>query len=418
LVIRGVKEMLSVRGSVTTRQALVIVFVTSALLVGIPFIGMESRSVSIAQMNPTTENSPPTIDVPFFFVPHSHMLLTFTVIATDPDPADELQFTWDWGDDSALEVTSTDSADHAYSEVGSYVLTVYADDQTGLPGHNVSDWNLVEVDRMSTDSAPRITQFVKDIANVFTGQHITFTGTATDIDGDLCSMRFEFGDGTDATLVQPVANATVSVTHVYTAGGPKTAHLYAFDGVLTDQTSMSFVVGTTFTMSLATGWNLVSVPRVGYGYKASTLGLTTGDIVSTWNSTTKTYKSYITGVPANDFDILPGIGYWINVPYGNRTLTLQGSIPTTTQHTDIQVPVGGGWAMIGFSSLKTTMKAADIPGMYNFANNITTVAKYNPATKSYTSWLSFVPTINNFALAPGQAYWILASGSGTLTYDP
>jgi hypothetical protein len=56
--------------------------------------------------------------------------------------------------------------------------------------------------------------------------------------------------------------------------------------------------------------------------------------------------------------------------------------------------------------------------MYNFANNITTVARYNPATKSYTSWLSIIPTINNFALVPGQAYWVLVGQSGVLAYDP
>jgi hypothetical protein len=64
------------------------------------------------------------------------------------------------------------------------------------------------------------------------------------------------------------------------------------------------------------------------------------------------------------------------------------------------------------------MHAADIPAMFNIVDSITTVAKYNPATKAYTSWLSVIPAINNFALVPGQAYWILASRSGTLTYDP
>jgi hypothetical protein len=49
---------------------------------------------------------------------------------------------------------------------------------------------------------------------------------------------------------------------------------------------------------------------------------------------------------------------------------------------------------------------------------ITTVAKYNPPNKSYTSWLSVIPGVNNFALAPGQAYWILCSASGVLAYEP
>jgi hypothetical protein len=273
--------------------------------------------------------------------------------------------------------------------------------------------------RVGTNHAPAITQFIKDAATVVTGLKVTFTATATDADADICSMRFDFGDGSESTVVQGAVNGTVTVTHVYTAGGPKNAYVYASDGNLTTQsTAMQFVVGTTFTLNLLTGWNLVTVPRVGFGYKASTLGLTNGDTVSTWNPTTKTYKSYIVGVPVNDFNILPGTGYWINVPSGTRTLTLQGSIPTTTQYITVVVPSGGGWAMVGFNSLRTNMKAADVAAMYNIVDSLTTVAKWNPATKTYTSWLSVIPAINNYALVPGQAYWILVGDSGTLAYEP
>jgi hypothetical protein len=172
---------------------------------------------------------------------------------------------------------------------------------------------------------------------------------------------------------------------------------------------------STFTLNLVTGWNLVSVPLSGYGYEASTLGLTPGDTVSRWNSTTKIYQSHIVGVPVNDFVIDPSTGYWINVPTGTRTLTLYGVVPNATQSRTITVPPGGGWAIIGFESLKTTWHASDIPKM--FSGTITTVAKYNPATKSYSSWLSVIPSINDFLLVPGQAYWVLCD-SGVLSYVP
>jgi ABC-type transport system substrate-binding protein len=379
-------------------------------------LGQVPRPVSYARVVPVTLNSPPAIDVPDFYILRN-VPYNFTITSSDPNPRDDLRYTWDWDDGSALQVTTVNHAVHTYSQVSIFTLTVCADDLTGLPGHNVSDQGLVRF--RGIDHAPMIAQFLKNVMSVVTGEEVIFTGTATDLDDDLCIMRFDFGDGTNTTVMQLAPNATVFVSHTYTAGGPMMAYLYAFDGILTTQSSgMAFSVGTTFTLSLATGWNLVTVPRVGFGYMASTLGLTNGDTVSTWNSTTKTYKNYIVGVPVNDFSILPGVGYWINVPSGNRTLTLQGSIPTITQYITVLVPEGGGWAVVGFNSLRTDMRAADMALMYNIAESITTVSKWNPATKSYTSWLSIIPAINNFLLVPGQGYWIMTSSSGVLAYDP
>jgi hypothetical protein len=130
------------------------------------------------------------------------------------------------------------------------------------------------------------------------------------------------------------------------------------------------------------------------------------------------YQNHIVGVPVNDFTIDPSNGYWINVPSGTRTLTLVGDMPIATQSRSITVPSGGGWVIVGFASFNTSMHARDIPGMYSVAGSITTVASWNPVTKTYTSWLSVIPTVNNFALVPGQAYWILCGASGTLTYTP
>jgi hypothetical protein len=174
---------------------------------------------------------------------------------------------------------------------------------------------------------------------------------------------------------------------------------------------------STFTLTLVTGWNLVSVPLSDYGYKASTLGLNPGDTVSRWDSTTKTYKSYIVGVPVNDFSIAPGAGFWINVPTGTRSLSLYGYVPNTTQTIDITVPTGGGWSLIGFLGF-TIRHASDLPGMWNGTGPIAVVATYNPLTKSYTTWLSVIPSVNDFLIEPGHGYWIMTSGSGTLTYVP
>jgi len=60
-----------------------------------------------------------------------------------------------------------------------------------------------------------------------------------------------------------------------------------------------------------------------------------------WDSATKTYKTYVVGLPLNDFNIVASAGYWIYAASA-KTLTLQGSVPTVQQTKAITVPTGGG----------------------------------------------------------------------------
>ncbi|MEM4276714.1 MAG: hypothetical protein QXQ13_04415 [Thermoplasmata archaeon] len=172
-----------------------------------------------------------------------------------------------------------------------------------------------------------------------------------------------------------------------------------------------------FVLQLKAGWNLVTVPPVGYGYKASTLGLNTGDTVARWDPATQKYdKTYIVNVTPpslTDFDILPSTGYWIYVAK-DTTLVLKGTIPTTQQSRTITVPSGGGWAIIGFNSLNTTWKASYIPGWYT-DGAISTVAAYRNG--KYVQYVKGVPA-TDFTLVPGEGYWVFCQKSGTLTYMP
>ena len=127
-------------------------------------------------------NRAPSISVPDYGSITVKDTQTFTVMASDPDPRDDLRYTWDWGDGS-ISVTSVPYADHQYQFKGSYVVTVYADDQTGLDGHNVSDWGNVAV-VVSGNNIPAIVLFEVDSNSAFLGQTLTFSATAGDGDGD------------------------------------------------------------------------------------------------------------------------------------------------------------------------------------------------------------------------------------------
>ena len=410
--------MLSIRDADITRQALVAFFVASVLLVGIPLVGAEPRHVSFAKAVPADANSPPSITVPDFPAVYRQAPFMFKVIASDQDQSDELLFTWHWGDE-AISVTSQPEALHTYLQKGVYELAVWVDDQTGISGHNVSDTGLVLVSGFNT--RPVIVEFRVDDDTPLTEQLVTFRGTATDADGDLCEFTFYFGDGDTTTLVQSTVGQTLTATHTYRTAGVYAATLTVIDYSAPPQTSSPLPIivrlASSFTLNLVTGWNLASIPLVGYGYNASTLGLNSGDTVAKWNSLTMTYNCYIVGVPVNDFTIAPGTGFWINVPSGTRALTLYGYIPNTTQTINITVPTDGGWSLIGFLGFKIR-HASDIPRMWNGTGGIKMVSSWDPVAKAYKSWLSFIPNINDFLIKPGHAYWILTSGSGTLTYMP
>jgi hypothetical protein len=170
----------------------------------------------------------------------------------------------------------------------------------------------------------------------------------------------------------------------------------------------------SFNMNLVQGWNLVSVPFVDYGYKASTLGLSSGDQVVSWDPVAKTYKTYIVGLPLNDFVIAPSTGYWIFAAQA-KTLKLVGDLSHTSPVTrSITVPAGGGWVIVGLNSMNTAWKASNLAAMYS-GGSITTVVKWNPVTQAYLTYVVGLP-INNFALVPGEGYWIFCNLSGTLSY--
>ena len=232
------------------------------------------------------------------------------------------------------------------------------------------------------------------------------------------------GNGYPNTGANNLKNFYNKATKTFTLQGPMNIPWNvntAFPHILSYGAPM-FVMNVVHkeTKNLVTGWNFVALPLAGYGYKASTLGLNNGDSVAQWNPLTRVYQTHIVGVPVNDFNILPSVGYWINVPTGTRTLTLYGVVPfDSPQSRVITIPAGNNWAIIGFASLKTTWHAKDIATtMWSVPGGLKTVSAWDPVARAYTSWLSIIPNSNNFLLVPGQAYWILVSTSGTLAYAP
>ncbi len=473
-------------------------------------IGTGARPVVMTHLIPVYNNTAPTCIVPAY--PHVvwKTPTNFTITSYDPDTRDSHRYTWIWGDGSTT-VTTTTYATHSYSIKSSYTLTVWADDLTGLPGHNVSGSNNVLVS--GTNTAPWLRAFTVSTQNAQIGQWVTFTGSATDNDSDILWYTFDFGDGNLAYVSgysSPTIPLNLSVSYYYTMPGTFTAYLtvtdnytaipptspplpmniiignvapvpsalpvvrvtMVYDGTYTasatdadgdtlrytwDFGAGNIVVGnpahfaypvdgtffyrvyvddltgyvghnvsvgnwayvsTDFTLNLAAGWNLVTVPPTGFGYKASTLGLANGDLVSGFNPATGTYtQNFVVGSSPSfmDFAIAASTGYWIHTN-GVETLHLYGMYSSVAMSRSLSFPTGTGWAIIALNTDNTTWKASMIPGWYTGVA-ITMVAKYNPAGGTYSTYIKGVPP-TDFTLTPGQAYWVYCTANGTLTYTP
>ncbi len=190
-------------------------------------LGQQPRPVSYSGLVTVSANSPPTCVVPNFPAVSWKTNYPFAITSTDVNPRDSHRYTWDW-DDGEVSVTTTTSTTHWYARKGTYNITVWADDLTGLAGHNVSDWGLATV--IASDNLPPTpTEFYVDDDTPVAGQVVTFTCNATDPNNDLLVVTVDFGDLTSTTVTQTAANTSVQVTHMY-AEGFYLASMSVYDG--------------------------------------------------------------------------------------------------------------------------------------------------------------------------------------------
>ncbi len=260
------------------------------------------------------------------------------------------------------------------------------------------------------NQAPVVVQQVNKSADM--GASLAFSATATDAEGDTLRYTWDFGDGSGFVV-------SSSTAHAYAKPGFYNFTVFVDD--LTDlpghNVSTSAEAKISFPMALMAGWNFVTVPVVGWGYKANNLGLLTGDVVV--KTVGQNYIPFIVGITdyRYNFPINPGEAYWIWVGAA-RALHLYGTVPTTIQTINVTVPSIGGWFAVGLASLKS-WHAHDIAAMYSGPGRIAAVVIYRPYPYHvYATWLPPLPGMNDFLILPGMGIWVYATAPGVLTYDP
>jgi peptide/nickel transport system substrate-binding protein len=184
---------------------------------------------------------------------------TFTATPTQckDNDSDPLQVWYDWGDGTPMtqggSAASSYAAGHIYSSLGNKTLTVYVDDGTGLPGHNVSVNAIVKV--FEANLKPEVVGVIEKTpskTSYLPNETITFTIVVRDFEGDNMTLTVEFGDGTKQVVTvlgfptTPAnSNITQNVTHAYAAArtGPYLVNATIKDGM--DHSDMSWSVGRT-----------------------------------------------------------------------------------------------------------------------------------------------------------------------------
>ena len=167
------------------------------------------------------------------------------------------------------------------------------------------------------------------------------------------------------------------------------------------------------TLDLVTFYNLISLPVndpdiLTASTLANQIGSNCTEVVK-WDTALQQLVSYVIWAPLNNFDLLPGVGYFVN---------MLG--PTTTTFT------GDGWAspfncslVIGYNYIGIPVNDTSVTDAASLATkigaNCTEVIRWDSATQTFESYIPGVP-LNNFPVRRGEGYLANMINPTTVTF--
>ncbi len=170
----------------------------------------------------TPTNRPPTASIT---APSGNVTIqvgqsvSFAGTASDPD-SDPVTVLWSFGDGTTSSALAPGS--HTYPTAGTFTVRLTATDSKGLVDPNPPT-RTITVQGATTNLPPTgtITGPTGNVT-ITAGQPVSFSGTASDPNGDPVTVLWAFGDGGTSTLLAPG-------NHIYTTAGTYTARLTATD---------------------------------------------------------------------------------------------------------------------------------------------------------------------------------------------
>jgi hypothetical protein len=124
---------------------------------------------------------------------------------------------------------------HQWAAAGDYTVTVWVDDLTGEPGHNVSASITAHVVPAGEPTPPSSLSLVISPSPALVGVTVTFNASAVDTNADGLTFTIDYGDGnmsvaTTAGGVTTRQYVSPAFTHAYEAADVYTVTLYVDDG--------------------------------------------------------------------------------------------------------------------------------------------------------------------------------------------
>ena len=247
--------------------------------------------------------------------------VTFSGTASDPD-ADMVTVLWTFGDGGTSTLLAPGA--HIFAAAGTYTVRLTATDAKGLADPNPPT-RTITVQAITVNAPPDAT-ITAPAANVTitAGQSVSFTGTATDPNGDAVTVLWSFGDGGTSTLLAPGA-------HVFATAGTYTVSLTATDALgLVDPTPATrtitvnpvVVTAATLTQIQTTIFTASCTACHGQGGDAG-MNLTAGNAYANLvnvPATTRTGLRVVPGSPSTSALVLQLQGGHRSVSAANQAL--------------------------------------------------------------------------------------------------
>jgi hypothetical protein len=346
-----------------------------------------------------TINTPPMVPTkPFGNVSgYAWVLYGFSTYATDPD-ADNVKYTFDWGDGTSsttnfINSRASASSSHSWSKAGVYLVTTNVTDSKGAS----SGWSNPLVIVISANSPPNTPATSSGSTTGYTGISYSYSASATDPNADNVKYTLDWGNGmtSDTSLVNSgaIANASHSWSKAgtfnvkamatdskgatsgwsspltVTINAPNQAKLVGADDASCDgsagpanfhlcrfQAVSSGVVNTIMLKASGSGNVKVAIYADNSGAPGALLSAASGGISvnAGWNNigipslpvTNGAYYwlAFDSDVGLVCLKVSPGLIYWKAAPYG--TFTFPSQVGSGFSQTSVYTGLIAGWNII------------------------------------------------------------------------
>lgn len=167
------------------------------------------------------------------------------------------------------------------------------------------------------------------------------------------------------------------------------------------------------TLDLVTAYNLISLPVndpdiTTASTLANKIGTNCTEVVK-WDTALQQLVSYVIWAPLNNYALLPGVGYFVNI-----------LAPTTTTFT------GDGWAspfncslVVGYNYIGIPVNDTSVTDAASLAakigGNCAEVVRWDSASQTFVSYIPGAP-LNNFPVRSGGGYLANMNNPATVTF--